>query len=75
MPANVVKTPADEKAWEKAKAAVRKQYPGIQEGDDRFYALTMTIFKSMRGKAVKKSLAEEIGGCGVFFVVPLRIPA
>lgn len=47
MPANVVKTPAQEKAWERAKRRVRSQYPNINEGTPRFYKLVMTIFKNM----------------------------
>ncbi len=45
MPVNVVKTAEDEIAWERAKEAARKQYPGIT--GSRFYRIVMTIFKKM----------------------------
>lgn len=50
MPANVVKTPEDEAHWAAAKAQVRKAYPDVAEGSDRFYALTMEIFRRMKFK-------------------------
>jgi hypothetical protein len=45
MPVNVVKTAEDEIAWERAKEAARRQYPGIT--GPRFYRIVMTIFKKM----------------------------
>ena len=47
MPANIVK-PGEEAAWERAKRAVRKQYPNISEDNPRFYKLTTTIFNNMK---------------------------
>ena len=49
MPTNVVKTPAQEAAWNKAKAQVKKEYPNIPEGSSKFYALVMHIFENMSG--------------------------
>lgn len=43
MPANVVKTPADEKKWERAKEACKKQYGKVK------YPVVMTIFQNMKG--------------------------
>lgn len=47
MPANIVK-PGEEDAWERAKRAVRAQYPDIEEDNPRFYKLTTTIFQNMK---------------------------
>jgi hypothetical protein len=48
MPTNVVKSKEDEKLWNRAKAAARKQYPYISEDSDRFYKIVMTIFQNMK---------------------------
>jgi hypothetical protein len=45
MPVNVVRTPEDEIAWERAKAAARKQYP--YAGGPQFYRIVMSIYKKM----------------------------
>lgn len=45
MPVNVVRTPEDEIAWERAKAAARRQYPYATGA--QFYRIVMTIFKKM----------------------------
>ncbi len=55
MPVNVVKTPADETHWNKAKEIVKKEYPDISEGSKKFYKLVMGIFKKMS----KTASAEE----------------
>jgi hypothetical protein len=47
MPANIVK-PGEETAWNRAKRAVRKQYPDISEDNPRFYKLTTTLFNNMK---------------------------
>jgi hypothetical protein len=47
MPANIVK-PGQEDAWARAKQAVRKQYPDIDEDNPRFYKLTTAIFQNMK---------------------------
>jgi hypothetical protein len=48
MPA-IVKTPADEKKWARAKQQVHKQYPDLKESDKRFWQICMTVFKNMKG--------------------------
>lgn len=53
MPHGVVKTKRDEKMWNRAKTATRKQYPYISEDSDRFYKIVMTIYKNMTGKKPK----------------------
>ncbi|HYB91734.1 MAG TPA: hypothetical protein VEC38_11900 [Candidatus Binataceae bacterium] len=45
MPVNVVKTPEDEIAWERAKEAASEQYPGLT--GPRYYRIVMAIFKKM----------------------------
>jgi hypothetical protein len=45
MPVNVVKTPEDEIAWERAKAAAREEYPYASGA--QFYRIVMAIFKKM----------------------------
>lgn len=63
MPANVVKTPRDKRLWADAKAQVRKEYPDVDEGSDRFYKLTMGIFQRMQTRAgggeVKKAVESR----------------
>ena len=51
MPANVVKSPEDEKHWEKAKEIAKK------EGHEKNYAYIMHIFEVMKGagKRLKKT--------------------
>lgn len=58
MPINVVKTKKQEKAWEKAKRIIKKQYPSIKEGSDRFYRLVMKIFKDISGYKPKSKLEK-----------------
>ncbi len=47
MPVGVVRTLAEEEAWERAKAAARKQYPQAQGA--QFYRIVMHIYKKMTG--------------------------
>jgi hypothetical protein len=64
MPSNVVKTPEDEAHWSKAKDQVRREYSDVGEGSDRFYALTMEIFRRMKygtgGKPAPAPLAKAL---------------
>ena len=67
MPASVVKTAQDEADWERAKAIVAKQYPDkakSAESDgpekDSFYALVMTVYKSiLKGRDKTESLDAD----------------
>ena len=45
MPVNVVRTPEDEVAWERAKEAARRQYPYAT--GPQFYRIVMATFKKM----------------------------
>ena len=45
MPVNVVRTPGDEIAWERAKARDREEYPDATRV--RFYRIVMAIYKKM----------------------------
>jgi hypothetical protein len=45
MPANVVRTPEEDFAWERAKARAREQDPDAS--DNRFYRIVMAIYKKM----------------------------
>jgi hypothetical protein len=58
MPVNVVRTAADELAWERAKARAREQYPNLT--GDRFYRVVMTIYKKMAHYQPRKVRAEAI---------------
>jgi hypothetical protein len=53
MPVGVVRTMEDEIAWERAKAAARKQYPDLT--GDRFYRVVMTIYKKMTGYTPRRA--------------------
>jgi hypothetical protein len=58
MPANIVKTKADEKHWNEAKARVKEQYPDIDEDNDRHWKLVTAVFQKMSG--LRKNLFEDI---------------
>jgi hypothetical protein len=45
MPINVVRTPEDEIAWERAKEKAREEYPDAD--GERFFRLVMAIYKKM----------------------------
>lgn len=52
MPTNLVKTPADESKWSRAKSIVGKEYPGAKsKNPDKFYAITTHIFENMKKHA------------------------
>jgi hypothetical protein len=57
MPVNVVRTPEEEMAWERAKARVREQYP--EATGERFYRLVMTIYKKMAHYEPHRSAATD----------------
>jgi hypothetical protein len=46
-PVSVVRTAAEEEAWERAKLAARRQYPDAS--GERFYRIVMHIYKKMTG--------------------------
>jgi len=52
MPTNVVKTPADEEKWQKAKARAKEQ------GKAENYAYIMSIYKSMNKERFKASASR-----------------
>jgi hypothetical protein len=45
MPVNVVHTPEDEFAWERAKERAADEYPDAT--GDRYWAIVMAIYKKM----------------------------
>lgn len=45
MPVNVVRTPEQEIAWERAKTRAREQYP--EATGERFYRIAMAIYKKI----------------------------
>ncbi len=51
-PVNVVRTAAEEEAWERAKLAARHQYP--EATGERFYRIVMHIYKKMTGYQPKR---------------------
>lgn len=60
MPVGVVRTAAQEKLWNRAKAQVRKQYPKIKEDSERYWKIVMTIYKSMAHYKPKSDLEGTI---------------
>lgn len=52
MPVGVVRSEEDEIAWERAKAAARREYPDVHGA--RFYKIVMTIYKKMTHYQSKK---------------------
>lgn len=57
MPVNVVRTPEEEIAWERAKDRVRVQYPDAR--GQRFYRLVMTIYKRIAHYEPQRSAATD----------------
>lgn len=53
MPANVVKTKAEEKMWERAKKLTEEQYGPLTKDSDK-WGVVMTIFKNIRDSKKKK---------------------
>jgi hypothetical protein len=48
MPAGVVKGPKSEEIWKRSKKIAAEGYPGLETTNpDRFYAITMTIYKAI----------------------------
>jgi hypothetical protein len=40
----------DEGKWDAAKKAAKKTYPGLSEGNDKFWKIVNTIYENMGGK-------------------------
>ena len=57
MPVNVVRTPEEEIAWERAKARAREQYP--EATGERFYRIVMAIYKKMAHYQPHSSAAAD----------------
>lgn len=64
MPGSV-RTPADEKLWQRAKRAATDQYGFEKPSKDRFYAIVQTIYQNMKeAKAMTKAdMPEEPDEC------------
>ena len=52
MPA-FVKTPQDEKDWQRSKDIVHEQYPKLKETNDKFWAITNKIFHEINGEDIE----------------------
>jgi hypothetical protein len=68
MPKEMIKKFADkvgkseeevEKLYSQAKSLVKKEYPDVKEGDDKYYALVVGILKKSLGKELEESVVEE----------------
>ncbi len=57
MPVNVVRTPEEEIAWERAKARAHEEYPNAT--GDRFYRIVMAIYKKMAHYEPRTRLASS----------------
>jgi hypothetical protein len=62
MPTNLVKTPADEKKWKRAKGEARKQ-KGKLEGDD--WALVNHIYQNMKKHSYDQGVAAVLQAAGL----------
>jgi len=60
MPVSAVKSKSDERAWKRAKLAVRKQYPDAK--GKRYWRLVMSLYQKMRGKTSESDLDKAIAG-------------
>lgn len=61
MPKDMIKGPADEKAWARAKATVKKSNPGIVEGSKKFMKLVMQLYSNYAlEKRPAKSALQEV---------------
>ncbi len=57
MPVNVVHTPEEEIAWERAKARAHEQYPEAKGA--QFYRIVMAIYKKMVHYQPQSSAATD----------------
>jgi hypothetical protein len=57
MPVNVVRTPKEEIAWERAKARAQEEYPDVT--GPRFYRIVMAIYKKMVCYQPHSSIATD----------------
>ncbi len=48
MPKGLVKTKADEEMWNAAKAKAHETYTNLDEENDRFWEVVVTIYKKMK---------------------------
>ena len=55
-----IKTAQSEKMWSKAKSIVRKSYPELKRDSDKFWALTTSIYKKLRGRKMKKTASSRV---------------
>lgn len=65
MPSNLVRSPEDEKHWERAKASVKQSHPDLSEDDDRFWRLVTGAFEHMKqgtGSKPAKPVAKATPG-------------
>lgn len=57
MPVNVVRTPEEEIAWERAKERAREEYPDVTGA--RLYRIVMAIYKKMAHYQPHFSIAND----------------
>lgn len=50
MPHVAIKTKKDERYWRQAKSSVKKNYPEVKVGSDRYYRIVMGIVKKRKGE-------------------------
>lgn len=59
MPA-FIKTEKDERIWSRAKRLVHASHPKLSEDNDKFWALTNSIYQKLRGKKMEKAASQKV---------------
>ena len=49
----------NEAAWSRSKGIVHKQYPGLSEDDDKFWAIVQHIYQNMKKSRIDKTIMSE----------------
>ena len=50
----------NEQAWDKAKSIVRREYPKVKEGTDKFWSLVQGVYKNMNVGQAKSKLEKAM---------------
>lgn len=60
MPSNLVKTPHDERLWEKAKEIVRKQYGKTEKDGESYWKLVVGVYKQAGGHKEEEKVEKSM---------------
>ena len=63
----------NEQAWQRAKRVAHKQYPDLDEDNDKFWAIVQHIYQNMKSEQVDKDVMEK--AIEVSLLYPGHIPS